>query len=47
MARTKGSKNKSTIDKELQESIANQDEAHVRSQNNKVLSVIEKFYLSF
>ena len=25
----------------LQESIANQDEAHVRCQNNKVLSVID------
>ena len=41
MTRTKGSKNKSTLARELQDAVNRQDLDYVRTQNDKVLAVID------
>ena len=41
MTRTKGSKNKSTPARELQDAVNRQDLDYVRTQNDKVLAVID------
>ena len=40
MARTKGSKNKSTLAREVQASVDRQDQEHLHTQNEKVLGLI-------
>ena len=40
MARTKGSKNKYTLAREVQASVDRQDQEHLQTQNEKVLALI-------